>query len=226
MSDREMYLGAMAGSYEGELPPPNTRSLKWMAKILGADIVTEPVQSAEEAYLKEIYENGGGGGVTVEALTVTANDTYTAPSGKAYSPVTVNVPSVTVEALSVTENDTYTAPSGKAYSPVTVNVAGIGPIWSEFTATASASNARDVFQLLFPTAQPGDSFIVICQMPEADYVENQLLYGVFLKDSDNSGIVLFVRYKNGSHDAQRAVNLAIYDLSVSVGDRYIICEVI
>ena len=33
----------------------------------------------------------GGGGVTVEALSVTDNGTYTAPSGKAYSPVTVNV---------------------------------------------------------------------------------------------------------------------------------------
>lgn len=32
---------------------------------------------------------GGGGGVTVEPLSVTANGTYTAPSGKAYSPVTV-----------------------------------------------------------------------------------------------------------------------------------------
>lgn len=35
---------------------------------------------------------GSGGGVTVEALTATENKTYTAPSGKAYSPVTVNVP--------------------------------------------------------------------------------------------------------------------------------------
>ena len=34
---------------------------------------------------------GGGGGTTVEALSVTQNGTYTAPSGKAYSPVTVNV---------------------------------------------------------------------------------------------------------------------------------------
>lgn len=33
----------------------------------------------------------GGGGATVEALTVTENGTYTAPSGTAYSPVTVNV---------------------------------------------------------------------------------------------------------------------------------------
>lgn len=33
----------------------------------------------------------GGGGVDVEALSVTQNGTYTAPTGKAYSPVTVNV---------------------------------------------------------------------------------------------------------------------------------------
>ena len=50
-----------------------------------------------EKYLAQIAENtagGGGGGssVTVEALTATENKTYTAPEGKAYSPVTVNVP--------------------------------------------------------------------------------------------------------------------------------------
>lgn len=36
--------------------------------------------------------NGGGGGdITVESLSVTENGTYTAPSGKAYTPVTVEV---------------------------------------------------------------------------------------------------------------------------------------
>lgn len=35
---------------------------------------------------------GGSGGVTVEALPVNENGVYTAPSGKAYSPVTVAVP--------------------------------------------------------------------------------------------------------------------------------------
>lgn len=61
MSDREMYLGALAGEYDGQLPPPSTRSLKWMAKLLGQDVETEPVQSPEEAYLKKIAESGGGG---------------------------------------------------------------------------------------------------------------------------------------------------------------------
>lgn len=40
-----------------------------------------------EQYLDAIAK----GGVTVEPLTVTENNTYTAPAGKAYSPVTVNV---------------------------------------------------------------------------------------------------------------------------------------
>lgn len=35
---------------------------------------------------------GGGGDITVEPLSVTENNTYTAPSGKAYSPVVVSVP--------------------------------------------------------------------------------------------------------------------------------------
>ena len=35
---------------------------------------------------------GGGSSITVEPLTVTSNGTQTAPEGKAYSPVTVNVP--------------------------------------------------------------------------------------------------------------------------------------
>lgn len=38
------------------------------------------------------YGQGGGTSITVEPLTVTRNGTQTAPSGKAYSPVTVNVP--------------------------------------------------------------------------------------------------------------------------------------
>ena len=40
----------------------------------------------------EVVEGGGSGEITVEALTATENKVYTAPEGKAYSPVTVNVP--------------------------------------------------------------------------------------------------------------------------------------
>ena len=44
------------------------------------------------SYLLGKQAGGGGGGVTVEALSVTENGVYTAPAGKAYSPVTVAVP--------------------------------------------------------------------------------------------------------------------------------------
>lgn len=68
---------------------------------------------------------GGGSDVTVEALTATENKTYTAPSGKAYSPVTVNVPGPTLITKTVTDSGTYAASSDNAdgYSSVTVNIA-------------------------------------------------------------------------------------------------------
>lgn len=47
------------------------------------------VYQDEDGYL--VLAEDGSTPVTVEALSVTANGTYTAPTGKAYSPVTVNV---------------------------------------------------------------------------------------------------------------------------------------
>lgn len=44
------------------------------------------------AYLMGKAAGGGGGDITVESKSITANGTYTAPPGKAYSPVTVDVP--------------------------------------------------------------------------------------------------------------------------------------
>ena len=66
---------------------------------------------------------GGGGDITVESLSVTDNGTYTAPSGKAYSPVSVDV-QPTLGTKSVTTNGTYTASSDNldGYSSVTVDV--------------------------------------------------------------------------------------------------------
>lgn len=41
---------------------------------------------------KQAGGGGGGGDITVESKSISANGTYTAPTGKAYSPVTVSVP--------------------------------------------------------------------------------------------------------------------------------------
>lgn len=50
------------------------------------------MSSIKAIALGKIVGGGGGGDVSVISLTATENITYTAPSGKAYSPVTVNVP--------------------------------------------------------------------------------------------------------------------------------------
>lgn len=48
------------------------------------------VTQDQDGYLV-LDDEAGSGGVTVESLSVTQNGTYTAPTGTAYSPVTVNV---------------------------------------------------------------------------------------------------------------------------------------
>ena len=72
---------------------PITREEQYLAAGLDGGDLPDPI-TREEQYLYEIATNmqGGGSSVTVEPLTVTQNGTTTAPSGKAYSPVTTNVP--------------------------------------------------------------------------------------------------------------------------------------
>ena len=56
----------------------------------GSNETYTPAEMA--AAISNIPSGGSGGGATIEALTVTQNGTYTAPSGvDGYSPVTVNV---------------------------------------------------------------------------------------------------------------------------------------
>ena len=74
-----------------------------------------------------------GGDVTIESLVVTENGNYS-ETGKAYSPVVVNV-QPTLETLNATVNGTYT-PQGDGYSEVTVNVQ---PTLETLNATANGT---------------------------------------------------------------------------------------
>ena len=75
---------------------PITREEQYLAAGLDGGDLPDPI-TREEKYLHEIATKmqGGGSSITVEPLIVTQNGTTTAPSGKAYSPVTVDVPGVT-----------------------------------------------------------------------------------------------------------------------------------
>lgn len=93
----EQYLNAIAENDASGIPPvPYTREEMYLYAITTGDTSNLPDHpyTREEMYLDYIAKNGGGGGgdITVEELNVTENGTKTAPSGKAYSPVNVNVP--------------------------------------------------------------------------------------------------------------------------------------
>lgn len=67
---------------------PETKTLKDLLKPTGFDCPEE----LQDKTFAEATSGGGGSGITVEPITITQNGTTTAPSGKAYSPITVNVP--------------------------------------------------------------------------------------------------------------------------------------
>lgn len=67
---------------------------------------------------------GGGSSITVEPLTVTSNGTQTAPSGKAYSPVTVNVPNSYTASDIGKVVDSALALVDQSYAPLTIMANG------------------------------------------------------------------------------------------------------
>lgn len=69
---------------------PSNRQLNDLLKSTGFDC---PENLKGKTFSEATSGGGGGGsGITVEPITITQNGTTTAPSGKAYSPITVNVP--------------------------------------------------------------------------------------------------------------------------------------
>ena len=73
---------------------PESKTLKDLLKPTGFDC---PEELQDKTFAEATSGGGGGGGgggsgITVEPITITQNGTTTAPSGKAYSPITVNVP--------------------------------------------------------------------------------------------------------------------------------------
>ena len=68
---------------------PETKTLKDLLKPTGFDC---PEELQDKTFAEATSGGGGGSGITIEPITITQNGTTTAPSGKAYSPITVNVP--------------------------------------------------------------------------------------------------------------------------------------
>ena len=103
--------------------------------LAGSD---QPTEQTIEAAVRLLGEHIGGGGssVTVEALTATENKTYTAPAGKAYSPVTVNVSGAAQEYDIECYDTTYAKVSSFAYA---ATITGGGDVPYDLSVDTSAN---------------------------------------------------------------------------------------
>ena len=119
---------------DGQTLEPITRKEKILA---GEDLETI---TREEYFLKK-YRGGGGGDITVESLNVTENGTYTAPTGKAYTPVVVAVEGYAKKSISPTP--TAIATFNASALPMPSLTVGIEAVQSG-TGDPSPTNVRPI----------------------------------------------------------------------------------
>lgn len=182
---------------------------------------------------KQLSGGGGGGDITVESLSVTANGTYSAPSGKAYSPVVANVPNsytasdegkvvssgalVAQTSQTIDTNGTYDT---TLKNSVTVNVSGGGGASNVVTGTLYATTAG-VVDITLPYTGSGYPMLVVIypkggiekNTDFADLIEQGAYqyYGRIKTDMDTapSSVVstqqytILTRYKTNSTSATR-----------------------
>lgn len=106
-------------------------------------------QGMENKTFEEATSGGGGGGsgpgpgITVEPITITQNGTTAAPDGKAYSPVTVNVP---LSAVSVKMETILTDKLTTVGTPVTLSYEYVGKLDANYVVWVGSEqiNTRDL----------------------------------------------------------------------------------
>lgn len=142
--------------------------------------------------LAKQLSGGGGGDITVESLSVTANGTYSAPSGKAYSPVVANVPNsysasdegkvvssgalVAQTSQTIDTNGTYDT---TLKNSVTVNVSGGGGGGIEYEAGAWTPTAdTDQCAITFANAHSvPPSFVAV--VGDINTLPSETTFGAF-----------------------------------------------
>ena len=114
-----------------------------------ADAVAADIASGKTAYVGGVKIVGTGESVEVEPLSVTANGVYSAPTGTAYSPVTVNVEGGGGEGVGALLTEVslgYISPSGTSEEDtgMTVTVSGINDYDMLIFAISSDTSSNSV----------------------------------------------------------------------------------
>lgn len=161
----------------------------------------------------------GGEQITVESLTATENATYTAPSGTAYSPVTVNVPPSGVEIIDETDWDNMTKAQKQAKGVVAiqqfnsgydrgvlVNGADYPPM--PVLVNAQSRNGASVGYLQYSIPQGGRYQIIGVRKP------NAFLEDIVISVNDVAQTARYIRSTN------TPIGLEVYvvDIKVNTGD--------
>lgn len=125
---------------------------------------------------KQLSGGGGGGDITVESLSVTANGIYSAPSGKAYSPVTVNVPNPSTGTKTITSNGTYDV---TAFAEALVNIAGGGLDYESGVWEPGTNKANEWISLSNTHSTP-PAVVCICIRPPESIPNKTYLCEVYV----------------------------------------------
>ena len=157
--------------------------------------------------LAKQLSGGGGGDITVESLSVTANGTYSAPSGKAYSPVVANVPNsytssdegkvvssgalVSQTSQTIDANGTYDT---TLKNSVTVNVSGGGGSAYELVASkevtvsvGTSTSATSVGSLSIPMSYFTDKMLLIVIRDKNGPQLSHFYFSVAIKPFNDGG---------------------------------------
>lgn len=141
---------------------------------------TDLTENAVVFILDDESDSGGGeggGDITVEALSVTENGTYTAESGKAYSPVTVNVPSD----FSIAHVTFVNSDNTKTYAVNNlVTIRGSYMVIEKLTVTTSAAVDLVLYK--------GSAYV--SEIEDADDQTAPVMTGDISYDSDNNEFVI------------------------------------
>lgn len=156
--------------------------------LAGSD--QQSAQTIEDAVRLLGQNIGGGSSVTVEALTATENKTYTAPEGKAYSPVTVNVSGGgstphTISCFSTDESFNLTPFNGDVQSAAINEEAGeCGPSGTEI-------NTANTGDIVYASAKNGYSIVgYMITIEDTPFIQTFDTpvdeIGIFMPDADLS----------------------------------------
>lgn len=154
-------------------------------KIYMTGSTHNPPTNIVEIMMSDTLFDGSFPGPSVIPLDVTENGTYTAPLGKSYNPVNVNVEFSTIP-LDVTENGVYTPPEGQAYDTVTVNVPTVDE--TEYTATTKLTTKRTYISFSNLLGNPREWYLV----PDGFPADSYSTYYINGGNKTNNGAIMYV----------------------------------